>query len=59
MTLEESQKEVLMEEETCVDGKVYQTVHTKEYVKVGMEVAEDLSNQLVNVQIESHLQIMH
>ena len=58
-TLIGTTQEVLMEEETCVDGKVYQTGHTKEYVKVGMEVAEDLSNQLVNVQIESHLQIMH
>ena len=58
-TLIGTTQEVLREEETCVDGKVYQTGHTKEYVKVGMEVAEDLSNQLVNVQIESHLQIMH
>lgn len=52
-------QEVLMEEEVCIDGKIYQTGHTKEYVKIGLESEEDLSNQLVNVQIESHLQIIH
>ena len=36
--------EVLMEEETCVDGKVYQTGHTKEYVKAVIPYCKDMKN---------------
>ena len=51
--------EVLMEETVIVDGEVYQVGHTKEYVKVGLKTEENLSNQLINVEIENHLQIIH
>lgn len=52
-------QEVLFEEETVHDGVKFQIGHTREYVKIGMETSEKLSNQLLNVEIESHLQIMH
>lgn len=51
--------EVLMEEEIVRDGQIYQVGHTKEYVKVGRKTSENLSNQLINVEIENHLQIIH
>ncbi len=51
--------EVLMEEQVEIDGKIMQIGHTKEYVKIGMESENDLQNQLVNVQIENDLQIIH
>lgn len=51
--------EVLMEEEILRDGEIYQVGHTKEYVKVALKTREDLSNQIVNVVIENHLQILH
>lgn len=51
--------EVLMEEAVEVNGDIYQTGHTKEYVKVGLKTRENLSNQLINVEIENHLQIIH
>ena len=52
-------QEVLFEEETVHDGVKFQIGHTREYVKIGMKTSEKLSNQLLNVEIESHLQIMH
>ena len=52
-------QEVLMEEGILRDGEMYQVGHTKEYVKIGRKTEENLSNQLVNVEIESHLQIIH
>lgn len=58
-TLIGTTQEVLMEEAIVRDGEVYQTGHTKEYVKIGQKTNEDLSNQIVNVEIESHLQIIH
>lgn len=51
--------EVLMEEAVEHKGDIYQVGHTKEYVKVGLKTAENLSNQLINVEIENHLQIIH
>ena len=50
--------EVLMEEPVTVDGEVYQAGHTREYVKVGLKTEENMSNRLVNVEIENHLQIL-
>lgn len=51
--------EVLMEESAVYDGDIYQVGHTKEYVKIGRKESKNLANQLVNVEIESHLQILH
>lgn len=52
-------REVLMEEAVVIDGETWQVGHTKEYVKIGRKTKEDLSNQLVNVEIESRSQIIH
>ena len=52
-------QEVLMEEEMVCQGEKYQVGHTKEYVKIGQKTEENLTNQLINVEIESHLQILH
>ena len=52
-------QEVLMEEEMICEGEIYQVGHTKEYVKIGQKTEENLTNQLINVEIESHLQILH
>ena len=52
-------QEVLMEEEILHEGEKYQVGHTKDYVKIGQKTTENLTNQLVNVEIESQLQIMH
>ena len=52
-------QEVLMEEAVERDGQIYQVGHTKEYVKVGRKTTEDLSNQFINVEIESRSQIIH
>lgn len=51
-------QQVLIEEEIKKNGEVYQVGHTKEYVKIGQKFAEKKVNQLVNVEIESHLQII-
>ena len=52
-------QEVLMEEAVQIDGETWQVGHTREYVKIGRKTEENLTNQLVNVEIESHLQIIH
>ena len=52
-------QEVLMEEQMEIDGIICQVGHTKEYVKIAYETEENLSNQIVDVEIESHLQIKH
>ena len=52
-------QEVLMEEAVQIDGETWQVGHTKEYVKIGRKTEENLTNQLVNVEIERHLQIIH
>lgn len=51
-------QEVLIEEKLLKNGEIYQVGHTKEYVKIGQKFAENEINQLVNVEIESHLQII-
>lgn len=50
--------EVLMEEEVILDGEIWQVGHTREYVKVGRKCEENLTNQLINVEIQNSLQIM-
>lgn len=51
--------EVLMEESIQKDGKTFQTGHTKEYVKVVLETDKNLQNQMINVKIDNHSQIIH
>ena len=51
--------EVLIEEEISADGKIMQTGHTKEYMKIALEKKENLKNCVVKVQIDSDLQIIH
>lgn len=51
--------EVLMED-TMTDGdEMYQIGHTREYVKVRQKYEENLTNQLINIKIESAEQILH
>lgn len=51
--------EVLVEETAVIGGEPYQVGHTKEYVKIGRKESGNLTNKIVNVEIESHLQIIH
>lgn len=44
-------KEVLFEEQQEIDGKLYWTGHTMEYLKVAMLSEENLSNQLLQVNL--------
>ena len=50
--------EVLMEEEMILDGEIWQVGQTREYVKIGRKYEENLTNQLINVEIQNRLQIM-
>lgn len=52
-------QEVLIEEEVLMDGERCQTGHTREYVKVLQKSDENKVNEIVNVEIESRLQIIH
>ncbi len=52
-------QEVLMEESVEIDGETYMVGHTKEYVKIGQKTLENLSNQVVNVEIKNGSQILH
>ena len=52
-------QEVLMEESIEKNGEIYQVGHTKEYVKIALKTEENLSNQIVSVEINDHLQIIH
>ena len=55
----ETTQEVLMEEAIEREDGIWQIGHTKEYVKVGYKTEKNLANQLINVEIESRLQIIH
>lgn len=50
---------VLIEEKIIRNGEELQIGHTKEYVKIGVKNPNNLINQLVNVEIENQLQILH
>ena len=52
-------QEVLMEESIERNGEIYQVGHTKEYVKIALKSDENLSNQIVSVELKNHLQIIH
>lgn len=51
--------EVLVEESIVRDGKTMQVGHTKEYIKVAVDSAENLQNQMIKVKIDNHSQIIH
>lgn len=57
-TLVGTVQEVLMEEAVVMDGETYMIGHTKEYVKIGQKTKENLSNQVVNVEIQNVSQIL-
>lgn len=44
--------EVLMEEPVVLDGKTWQTGHTREYVKVAVQESRPLTNRIVHVEVE-------
>ena len=46
------QVEILIEEETAIDGVTYQVGHTKEYIKAAVIAKEDLTNQIVSAKVE-------
>ena len=52
-------QEVLIEEKIMRNGEESQIGHTKEYVKIGVKNPNNLVNQLINVEIENQLQILH
>ena len=54
-----TKQEVLMEESVIIDGKKYQVGHTKEYVKIAFETEENLSNQIIYVELKNSSQIIH
>ena len=58
-TLMGTVQEVLIEEEILHEGERYQTGFTREYVKIGQKMTENRVNQIVNVEIKSHSQIIH
>ena len=51
--------EVLIEEKAVIDGKTVQTGYTREYMKIALEAEEDLSNCIINAQIDNDAQIIH
>lgn len=52
-------QEILIEEEIWHEGERYQTGFTREYVKIRQKMTENKINQIVNVEIKSHSQIIH
>jgi threonylcarbamoyladenosine tRNA methylthiotransferase MtaB len=52
-------QEVLMEESIERDGEIYQVGHTKEYVKIALKSDDNLSNQIVCVELTNRSQIIH
>ena len=52
-------QEVLIEEEILHEGERYQTGHTRQYVKIGQKMTENMVNQIVNVEIKNRSQIIH
>ncbi len=51
--------EVLMEEAVERDGVIYQTGHTKEYVRVQLKSKENMHNRIISMQIADGSQIVH
>ncbi|MBQ4559043.1 MAG: tRNA (N(6)-L-threonylcarbamoyladenosine(37)-C(2))-methylthiotransferase MtaB [Tyzzerella sp.] len=51
--------EVLFEEKITKKETDFWVGHTKEYVKIALQTEENLQNQLTNVRIDNHSQIIH
>lgn len=51
--------EVLVEEKSDVNGKEMWTGHTKEYMKIALELEKNLQNCILNVQIKDGREIIH
>lgn len=51
--------EVLVEERVTIDGREYQTGHTREYLKIALDLEENLQNCIKKIRIEDDLQIIH
>lgn len=52
-------QEILVEEMAERPDGIYQTGHTKEYVKIGRKNSKNCVNQLINVEIKNASQIIH
>lgn len=50
------EEEVLFEEERLIDGRLYQTGHTKQYIRAAKQTEESLSNRLVKGKFVGFLQ---
>lgn len=51
--------EVLVEESIEIDKRKIQVGHSREYMKIALDRAENLQNSIIKVQIENDLQIIH
>lgn len=47
--------EVLFEEEKVIEGRIYQTGHTRQYVKIALQTEENLSNTMKRGKIKDFL----
>ena len=50
---------MLVEEEAVIGGKIMQTGHTKEYIRIALDGDESLKNTIVKVRVDNDLQIIH
>ena len=51
--------DVLIEEKVIRNGEEWWIGHTKEYIKVAMKSEKNLENQIMKVEMNHHLQIVH
>lgn len=51
--------EVLVEETAEIDGRTVQVGHTREYMKIALDIGGNLQNSIRKVQIDNDLQIIH
>ena len=47
--------EVLIEETMTIDGKTYMTGHTREYVRVVMDISEEYVGKIISVQLKGRI----
>ena len=47
--------EVLIEESMTIDGKTYMTGHTREYVRVVMDISEEYVGKIISVQLKGRI----
>ncbi len=48
-------EKILVEEETTVDGIIYQTGHNERYLKLAVRSGEDLTNRIITAKVEKGL----